>query len=193
MSNEVVQKTNRRKLLILILLMCAPVVVSYLLYFFEFRPGSINYGELIAVNKLSGSGVNQKDNTIFRMRDLRGKWIMMTVDSGNCDEACQTKLYHMRQVRLVQNKEKHRVERLWLIDDDISPETELAEKYEGTFFVNTKDSDLLDAIPPRELQRKYIYLIDPLGNLMMRYPEGADPTKMGKDIKRLLHVSQLEH
>ena len=193
MLNENVRKANRRKLVILLVLLCSPVVISFVLYFSDYRPGSINYGDLIGIQKLSGSGINQQDNTIFRMKDLQGKWVMLMVNSGHCDEACQLKLYHMRQVRLVQNTEKHRVERLWLIDDNVPADAELVEKYEGTLFINARDSELLDLIPTKESQRNHIFLVDPLGNLMMRFPAELNPTLMGKDIKRLLHVSQLEH
>ena len=99
----------------------------------------------------------------------------------------------MRQVRLVQGKEKHRIERLWLINDDVVPNAELVKEFEGTLVVNSKDSEILNFIETAELQTKHIYLIDPIGNLMMRFPENVDGTKMGHDIKRLLHVSQLEH
>ncbi len=193
MLDEKTKKRNRQKFIALLVLMCTPVVISYVLFYSEYRPGTVNYGELLEVKKLEGSGVSPLDNKIFRMKDLKGKWVMVMVDSGNCDKACQEKLYFMRQVRMVQHKEKHRVERLWLINDDVMPSEELTKKYEGTLFVKTNDSALLDAIPPKESQSKHIYMVDPLGNLIMRYPEELNPTKMGKDIKRLLHVSQLEH
>lgn len=193
MLNEKIKKSNRRKLLLLLALMCAPVFISYTLFFLEYRPESKHYGDLIPITKVTGTGTNQADNTILRMKDLHGKWVLLTVDSGQCDEACQKKLYFMRQVRLVQNKEKHRIERLWLINDDVKPDSELAKKYEGTFFVSAQNSEILSFIETKESQTKHIYLIDPLGNLMMRFPENVDGTKMGHDIKRLLHVSQLEH
>lgn len=193
MLNENPQKANRRKLITLLLLLLAPVVISYTLFFSDYRPESNNYGELLNVQKLSGSGVDQFDNTILRMKDLRGKWVMLMVNSGHCDEACQMKLYYMRQVRLVQNTEKHRVERLWLIDDNVPVGADLVEKYEGTRFVNARDSELLDLIPTKETQRNHIFLVDPMGNLMMRFPEDLDPSLMAKDIKHLLHVSQIEH
>jgi hypothetical protein len=193
MSNEQIQKTNRRKFLLLLALMCSPVVISYALYFSDYRPGSTHYGDLIPIAKVAGTGINLKDNTIFRMKDLHGKWVLLTVDSGHCDEACQAKLYYMRQVRLVQGKEKHRIERLWLINDNTIPDAEFVKQYEGTFLINAEDSEILGFIETKELQTKHIYLIDPIGNLMMRFPENVDGTKMGHDIKRLLHVSQMEH
>lgn len=193
MLNEKIQKANRRKFLLLLALMCAPVIISYTLYFLDYKPESKHYGDLIPIVKVTGNGTNQADNTILRMKDLHGKWVLVTVDSGLCDEACQQKLYFMRQVRLVQGKEKHRIERLWLINDDVVPNAELVKEFEGTLFVNANDSEILNFIETTELQTKHIYLIDPIGNLMMRFPENVDGTKMGHDIKRLLHVSQLEH
>ena len=193
MLNEKIQKSNRRKFLLLLALMCAPVVISYTLYFLDYKPESKHYGDLIPIVKVTGKATNQADNTILRMKDLHGKWVLVTVDSGLCDEACQQKLYFMRQVRLVQGKQKHRIERLWLINDDVIPDAELVKQYEGAFFAKAKDSEILGFIETKEIQTKHIYLIDPIGNLMMRFPENVDGTKMGHDIKRLLHVSQLEH
>lgn len=72
-------------------------------------------------------------------------------------------------------------------------EDRLWNEYDGTLIVNAQDSELLDQIPTREIQRNHIYLIDPYGNLMMRFPEQLEPRKMSDDIKRLLQVSHDEH
>ena len=173
--------------------MAAPILASYLLYFSDVRPSSVNYGELLEVKPLAGNALNQSDKTIFRIRQLRGKWALISVDSGNCDESCRKKLYYMRQVRTIQNTEKERIERVWLIDDGAAPVPELVKEYEGMWLINAKDSDLLKELPAKSSVRDHIYVVDPIGNLMMRFPKDADPAKMAKDIKRLLKVSQLEH
>jgi hypothetical protein len=175
------------------LLLCAPIIASYTLFFWNVRPDTDNYGDLLEVKTLTGSALNQTDQTIFRIRQLRGKWALVSVDSGKCDEQCRQKLYYMRQVRLIQNAERERIERVWLIDDGELPAPELVKEFEGMWFINAKDSDLLPAIPGKVSQRDHIYLVDPIGNLMMRFPKDPDPKKMSKDIKRLLKVSQLEH
>lgn len=193
MSNENPPRTNKRTLIILLVLLCAPIIASYALYFWDVRPGTINYGELLEVKPLTGTALNQADQTIFRIRQLRGKWALISIDSGKCDEQCRKKIYYMRQVRLVQNAERDRIERVWLIDDGQEPAPEIMNEFEGTFFINAKDSDLLTGFPAKVSQHDHIYLVDPIGNLMMRFPKDADPAKMAKDIKRLLKVSQLEH
>ena len=187
------RKTNRRTLILLLVIMCAPFIASYTLFFMEVRPDTVNYGELLEVKPLSGSALNQSNSTIFRMRDLRGKWALLMVDSGECDEACRKKLYYMRQVRTIQNAEKERIERVWLIDDDVKPAPEIMEEFKGTWLLSAKDSDLLRQLPATGSQHDHIYVIDPIANVMMRFPKDPDPAKMAKDIKRLLKVSQLEH
>lgn len=177
----------------LVVVMVAPIVASYLLYFSNIRPGSVNYGELLEVKPLAGNALNQSDKTIFRIRQLRGKWALISVDSGRCDEMCQKKLYYMRQVRTIQNTEKERVERVWLIDDDQTPSPDILKEYPGIWLINAKDSDLLKELPAKESIHDHIYVVDPIGNLMMRFPKNPDPALMAKDIKRLLKVSQLEH
>ncbi len=177
----------------LLVLLAAPIIASYALYFWGVRPDSINYGELLEVKPLAGTASNMGDQTIFRMRQLRGKWVLVSVDSGKCDEQCQQKLFYMRQVRLIQNREKDRIERLWLVDDGKAPAPEIVNKFEGTLLVDAQNSDLLPALPADASSRDHIYVIDPIGNLMMRFPKDPDPAKMAKDIKRLLQVSQLEH
>jgi hypothetical protein len=97
----------------------------------------------------------------------------------------------MRQVRLMQKTEMERIERVWLIDDGKIPETNIMEAFKGTVLINAKDNELLKAIPAKISQHDHIYMIDPLGNLMMRFPKDVDPSLMAKDIKRLLKVSQI--
>ena len=194
MSNVSIPKRNNHKLLIIIVMLCAPVAISYFLFFSGIRPASVNYGALMEVTPLQGSALNQADETIFRIRQLRGKWVLLSVGSSTCDEKCNKSLYYMRQVRTMQNAEKSRIERVWLIDDGEPPQNlQLAEDYKGMFFINAKDSKLLEELPAVESVRDHIYMIDPLGNLMMRFPKDPDPIQMAKDIKRLLKVSQIEH
>lgn len=176
------------------LVILSPVVASYFLHTFKIRPDStVNYGELIEVKALQGAATNLSDNTIFRSRQLRGQWTLLTIDSGECDQHCQKKLYLMRQVRLAQHTEKDRVERVWLINDDIQPDAEIMHQYEGTRLVLAKGRTLLEEFPAVESQLDHIYVIDPMGNLMMRYPRDPEPKKMVDDIKRLLKLSHMEH
>lgn len=172
--------------------MIAPIALSYMLFYWGAPSGSVNYGELIKIKKALPDVALRKTNGVtFNISQLRGKWIMLVVDSGECGEFCRKKLYYMRQVRLMQKNKMERIERVWLIDDDKIPEAGIKEDFKGTIFINARDNKLLKEIPAKISRHDHIYMIDPLGNLMMRFPKDIDPSKMAKDIKRLLKVSQI--
>jgi cytochrome oxidase Cu insertion factor (SCO1/SenC/PrrC family) len=134
-----------------------------------------NYGELIAPTPLAGEPFER----------LRGKWLLVTVDASACDARCEKKLYYLRQLRRAQGKDMDRVERVWLVTDGGKPRAELVQAFEGT---RIEPAPKLGAFPGRPAE--HIYLVDPFGNLMMRYPRDADPSRMLKDLQRLLRVAK---
>jgi hypothetical protein len=191
MSDEAVRR-GRTKLLLLGLLFTAPMAAAYLLYYFgpSVRE-TVNYGDLIAPVALPDPALAQLGGEPFRLSQLRGKWVMLHVDSGRCAEACQRKLYAMRQVRKTQGREMQRIERVWLIDDAAPPDARIVADYEGTWFVTNGSGSVARLLPAAGSPLDHIYLIDPLGNLMLRFPKDADPRRMVNDIGRLLKVSRI--
>jgi hypothetical protein len=124
---------------------------------------------------------------------LRGKWFLVIADGADCDARCERKIWQLRQLRTMQGKEMERVERVWLVDDRREPAARLHEPFAGTWVVRQPDAALLGALPlPKggEL-RDHIWLVDPLGNLMMRYPPDADASRIRRDMTRLLKYSRI--
>jgi cytochrome oxidase Cu insertion factor (SCO1/SenC/PrrC family) len=169
-----------RTTLLLIALACAaPVVLATLVWYFEWAPGEPgNYGELIPPRPIEGAPLDK----------LRGKWVLVTFDAAACDAYCEKKLYFMRQTRRAQGKEQVRIERLWFVTDAGSPRSGLNEMIEGTQ-VATIPPKLAEAFPGNRTD--HIYLVDPLGNLMLRFPRDPDPKRMIKDLNRLLKYSRI--
>ena len=167
-----------RTTLLLVALVCiAPVILATLAYYFQWTPGgSGNYGELIPPRPVPGAPLEK----------LRGKWVLVTFDAAACDAACEKKLYYMRQTRRAQGKEQLRVERLWLLTDAGKPRPELLPAIEGTHIAPA--GDLAKAFPGDPAQ--HIYLVDPLGNLMLRFPPDPQPKGIIKDLNRLLKYSR---
>lgn len=190
MSNEKPEK-SLLSLWLLIAVCVAPVVASYAAFYFWQPSGHVNYGELLEPRPLPDARLKLADGASLEWRQLKGKWVFAMVDSGNCDAHCQQKLLYMRQVRLTQGKELDRIERAWLITDDANPAPAIIAEYQGTLPIRAAGSELLKLFPAPRTPADHIYLIDPLGNLMMRYPRDADPRKMVKDIARLLRHSKV--
>ncbi len=155
--------------------MCAaPIVLGTAAYLFGWSPGGAsNYGELLDPRPVPG------------FEPLRGKWVLVAFDAAACDAYCEKKLYYMRQVRRAQGKDMDRVERLWVLTDGGKPRAELLPGIEGTRI--NKGDDLAGVFPGNSAD--HIYLVDPFGNLMLRFPRDPDPSKMIKDLQRLLKYS----
>ena len=136
------------------------------------NPG--NYGELLPPRALAGAPLEA----------LRGKWVLVSFDAAACDAYCEKKLYFMRQARRAQGKEMERVERLWVVTDGGKPRPEVLAAIEGTRLTSFR----LEGFPGNI--RDHIYLVDPLGNLMMRFPRDPDPSRIIKDLQRLLKLSR---
>ena len=186
------RKLHRSKYTVpLILLVCIlPFVGSYALYLF-WRPEKLaNYGELIQQAPLAGVTVRERGGSEFRFADLRGKWVFLMADSGACDAHCRQKLYYMRQIRLTQGKDQGRIERVWLITDHITPAAAIDHEYRGTLHVAPATAEFVSRLPAPRSVTDHIYVVDPLGNLMMRYPRDLDPNRMKGDVTRLIGLSK---
>ena len=185
-------KRGRAKMLALAAFFALPVVASYVVYFFDLAPGSTaNYGMLLPPHPLPEVALSGLDGQPVRTTDLRGKWVLVQFDSGECDAYCERKLYFMRQVRKALGKDTARVERMWLIMDGGVPNARLKEAIKGTRVVRTAGSPIAAEFPAERSAADHIYLIDPLGNLMMRFPRDPDPSRMLKDLQRLMKVSRI--
>jgi cytochrome oxidase Cu insertion factor (SCO1/SenC/PrrC family) len=184
------KRASRMSLWLIIALTTAPVAASYLLYYF-WQPGrTVNYGELIEPRPLPDLPLATAGGAPFRLSQLKGKWVLVSVDRASCDSYCELKLLYMRQLRLTQGKNMDRVERVWLVADEEPPRGAEALAAEGTRVVRA-DAGLVKAFPAPASSADHIYLVDPLGNLMMRFPRGAEPRLMIKDLARLLKASQV--
>lgn len=186
------QRNSRRTLLVVAAVCIAPFVASWALYFFWQPSGRINYGDLVeGVTVPVGALAPHRNGKPLDFAQLRGRWVFVTVDSGACDDYCQKKLWKMRQVRLTQGKYLERIERVWLLNDTQSVAAAVLKEYDGMRIAGAQGNAVLKAFSYRDVQRDHIYLVDPLGNVVLRYPKDADPSRMKKDLERLLRVSRI--
>lgn len=183
-------KRTRLTLVLIFALFALPFVLAWVLNFFsDFTPGStVNHGTLIQpVRPVSAQGLVDAQGAPLDAGYFKGEWVMLYRQAGDCGDACHQALYVLRQVRLAQGKNIDRVKRLLLLDGMAMPAWagELAQHYPGLDIARATTPESSAAFPAAGR----IYLVDPLGNLMMEYALDADPRGMIKDLERLLRIS----
>ena len=186
---------GRWKLFLVVLVCASPMIASYFTYFVIKPQSRTNYGELIDPRSypMPSLASTSLDGKPTELDAYKGKWIMLQTDSGDCAENCRTKLFQQRQLRLTTGKGMDRIERVWLVTDDKPIDTMLLREYDGTRVLRADPAILKKWLPVEEGAgiADHVYMIDPLGNLMMRFPKNPDPNKMKKDISKLLRASSI--
>jgi cytochrome oxidase Cu insertion factor (SCO1/SenC/PrrC family) len=181
----------RAKLLLLVSIFAVPMVASYVASTY-FRPeATANYGELLLPPAtITAQPFAQPEGGDFRFEHLRGKWVMVASGSGECDSACRDKLQAMNQTRLALGRNASRVEKVFVVDD-VRPADfpALQSSYPGLRIVVTPRGLTLPTGAAND--RAHIYLVDPRGNVMMRWPGEPQYRRMFRDLERLLKASQI--
>ncbi len=185
------RRRGRRIAFVVLALCAAPVVAAWLAYFVWQPQSRLNYGELIEGRAISDPELRRLDGSPFRLSQLRGRWVLLQIDSGACAEGCGKKLLYMRQVRLAQGRDAERIERLWLLADAAPPDAALLREHEGLRVARAPGRPFLAEFPAVRSPSDHIYLLDPLGNLMLRFPSDPDAQRMVKDLARLLRASRV--
>lgn len=191
------KKSGRRKLLMVLVICAFPMIASYISYYFIKPGGRVNYGKLIEPQREMPSLIlTEPNDKVIPINTLKGKWLMITVGGAKCDQVCDEQLFYLRQIRLAQGKDSERITRLRFITDKAEIDPNLLEKYAGTLFVRTDMKQVTDWLSEEHTESNdeisgHIFLVDPLGNLMMRFPAQPDPNKIKKDIIRLLKASSI--
>ena len=191
----------RRKLvgrwkMLLVLLMCAaPVIASYFTYFVIRPEGRTNYGTLILPTRsMPVLTLSTLDGAPVAAASLRGQWLLMVVAPALCDEACQKQLFMQRQLREMLGRERDRLDKLWLVTgpDEISAPLRAAMQAGVPTRVLRADADALAQWLQPEAGRAiqdHLYVVDPMGEWMMRVPAGAEPARVKRDLDKLLRAS----
>ncbi|SDA83305.1 MULTISPECIES: cytochrome C oxidase subunit I [unclassified Janthinobacterium] len=196
-SNKQAQNTGRWKLLAVVAVCAFPIIASYFTYYIIKPTGRNNYGALIdpRLHPIPEAQlhVTQLDGEAAPLAQFKGKWVMLQTGPSDCQAACKKLLFEMQQLRLMQGKERERIERVWLVTDAQPLDTLVMREFDGTSMLRVNGDALKAWLPvePGGQAADHLYLIDPLGNLMMRFPKDADPSKVKKDIAKLLKASAI--
>jgi hypothetical protein len=186
---------GRWRMLFVLLVCAAPVLASYFTYYVVRPEGRRNFGELIEpMRALPDVKVQRLTGETLPLPALKGQWLLLSVSGGDCQAECQQQLYLQRQILTGLGKERARAEWVWLVNDLAEvPSSLLPGLKEATVLRMPSDAlaQWLQPAPGQQLQ-DHLYLVDPHGQWMMRFPahlssEGASKTK--GDLERLLRAA----
>ena len=188
-------RSGRWKMILVLLVCASPVVASYFMYYVVRPEGRRNFGELIDPQRpLPALTTQTLDGKSGELTALKNQWLLLSVASGACDTRCEQNLYFQRQLRESLGREKERLDRVWLVNDDMAVRQALLPALASATVLRVQPADLarwLEPAPGKRLQ-DHLYLVDPLGNLMMRFPADMDAeaaAKAKRDLDRLLRAA----
>ncbi len=186
---------GRWKMLAVLLVCASPVIASYFTYYVVRPEGRRNFGELIDPQRpLPALATQSLDGKAGQLTALKGQWLLLSVASGACDARCEKNLYFQRQLRESLGREKDRLDRVWLVSDDAPVPTALRPALASATVLRVPPTALAQWLEPAAGQRlqDHLYVVDPLGNWMLRFPadmDAAAAAKAKRDLERLLRAS----
>lgn len=185
-------KSGRWKMILLFLVCASPVIASYFTYYVVRPEGRRNYGELIDPQRpLPSLAATAVDGQTVSLDSLKDQWLLISVADSNCNEACQQHLYLQRQLRETLGREKDRLDWVWLRTGPVELSAPLRDATTAAQVLHVDAAALAQWLEPAPGQRieDHLYVVDPIGNWMMRFPAGADPRQVKRDLERLLRAS----
>jgi len=187
--------SGRIKMLLVLLVCASPVVASYFTYFVIRPEGRTNYGTLITPSRsLPTVELRTLAGQPVPAASLKGQWLLVTVGPSSCDAGCEQRLLQQRQLREMLGRESDRLDKVWLITDTSELKPALRNDIETGVPVKALRADgavlsaWLAPEPGRALE-DHLYLVDPMGEWMMRFPAAADPVRVKRDLNRLMRAS----
>ena len=182
--------------MLFVLLVCAaPVLASYFTYYVVRPTTRSSFGELIQAQPgLPPLMLQDEDGKQRSLQSLKGQWLLISVAGGACDAACEHHLYLQRQLRESLGKEKDRLDWVWLIDDAAPVPTALRPALRSATVLRAPAGSLAQWLQPATSQglADHLYLVDPMGHWMMRFPASLDRASAGRakrDLDRLMRAS----
>lgn len=189
-------KQGKKSLYTLLFVFLAPVVLGTSVYFNKEKLGigvnTVNYGTLVTpANPLQIEGLSMAGKAAIKENILSKKWTLLFITPNKCDAFCKDRLLLMKNVRLLMNENMRRI-RTVLISSNPALEATLKNDNSNLVFANVESGSSVFLTQFKNKETMPIYMIDPLGNLMMFYPQPKPNHKMMiKDLKRLLKYSRI--
>lgn len=186
-----------RWMMMLVLLACfSPIIASYLTFYVIQPQGGDSYGH---INSPLGPAYEMPDlqaqdlqGQRVDLRSLKGQWLLVSVSSGACPKTCQDHLYMQRQLREMLGPDKDKLDWVWLIDDAAPVPSTLQAAAAQAHTLRLPQAQIAAWLKPEagHALQDHIYVVDPMGNWMMRFPADLQYKKAHRDLSRLLRAAK---
>jgi len=183
---------------LLIFTFIAPIGAAYWLFNVGGTENTVNKGEFVKAGvQLLDMKLQTTENKAATEKDLYGHWHMMVFMNDTCDKQCEETIYTVRQIKTSLHKESPRFVNV-LIHFDKNIDSEFKEKIK-THYANFDryfaDKEIfnraLDVSGDDLIKKNLIYIVDPIGNVILKYNKEKTAKDIISDIKRLLKASQI--
>jgi hypothetical protein len=193
--------SGRMKMLIVLAICAAPVIASYFTYYVVHPQSARSFGTLIEPQRaIPDIAATDQQGRRVPLTSLKGQWLLVSVAGGACDTECEKNLYLQRQLRESLGKDKDRVDWVWLVDDATPVRPELLPALSRATVLRVDAAQLAQWLEPASGHAigDHIYLVDPMGHWMMRFPGASADTRqidtqsaknIKRDLDRLLRAS----
>lgn len=188
-------RLGRLKMLLVLLVCASPVIASYFTYYVIRPQGRNNYGELIDPQRpLPALTLHDLEGRSVDAAGLKQQWLLVAAAPAACDAGCERRLYLQRQLRETLGRDRDRLDKVWFVVDQapVRPEVLKAVQVASAHVLRVPRDELTRWLVPApgHALEDHLYVVDPLGNWMMRFPADADPEKIKRDLGKLLRASQ---
>ena len=198
MTEQVEKQATRSNttLWLLIATFAVPIIGAYAYFFFVDDYALGNHGELIdPVIQIESLALSDADGNRLQRDALIHGWKMLYVADARCDSVCQESIYNMRQINTALGKNagrfKHMIIHTAPMADDFRRLIDAEHSEALHSYASAEPLSRVLSVSPGQLMSNSIYIMDPLGNIMMRFDPGTSPKLILKDLNRLLKISRI--
>jgi|GEM_PF-137098 len=192
-------KRNPYTVWFVVLAFIAPVAFAYIMFFFVDVKSFVNHGEILnPIIHISSFKLKNEDDEIIPEKELTYKWRIISFVGKDCDSQCETRLYDTRQIHTSLGKDQHRLSRMFV---HLEPASEslsklIAETHPDVIHVNGDTKSIIEALGENVrsdagITNNETYIMDPMGNVMMRFTQEQPNKEFLYDLKKLFKASQI--
>jgi len=198
MTNEAIEQPKRSNtaLWVMTASFFIPAILAYVYFYYGDRPAVNSNGDLIIpIVDIHTLNITDKSGAALSEEKLTPNWRMYYFVGSHCDNDCQTSLYNMRQINIAMGKYQDRVSHgiIHLAEPDEEFASLIEKEHQSADNIYTKIENIsaISKLENNANKLQSIYLVDPLGNIMMHFPKDLEPKLIRKDMNKLLKISRL--